>query len=336
MLFSKYKRLAGAASAIDARNKLARAIETERTKLLKLIPERFAAETALRDAETALALGEAADLDAAHQRVNETLAAIERQSTILAGLRHRLAGMAGEIESQYRGVKGMLPDHMERIRADFSAEWSKGVAAFSALLGKRKALEALVGRLQLSDPSPVAYELPADVTAPWKAAEELAAALEEIAAFGRAAVLPALDAMSASQHPPYIPGAVYRITHPASGLEPGTLVTDAVFAPGMLPHLSNIGYAVAATSQEWQNTTEAAERAARSISSEAQADRARAASDEQERAYQEQAKNSTPISQQRYEPKDSPERQRERAREAAEVNRQVRETNPEHVGTLTI
>ena len=267
-IFSKFKKLSGADRVLDARGKVTAAVEAEKGKLLQVIPERFAAESALRDAEAAQALSEPVDIEGARRRVSAAVASIEQHSTVLAGLRYRLAGQAGEIDAQYKAVKLALPDHVERVKGDFVAEWTKGIAAFGALLGKRVALEVLVGKLTLPDPRPEAWELHAEISAPWKAAEELNASLEDIAGFGRAVMMPSVDAMSPGGYRTYEKTAVYRISHPASGMEQGTLVTDAIFAPGILEHLHNIGYCAVAALQDWQSGTEAADRAVRRVTAE--------------------------------------------------------------------
>jgi hypothetical protein len=275
-IFSKFKKLSGADRVLDARSKITAAVEAEKGKLLQVIPERFAAESALRDAEAANALGEPVDIEAARRRLASAVAAVGQHSTVLAGLRHRLAEQVGDLDTQYKAVRGNLPDHIERLKSDFAAEFAKGVAAWSALLSKRVAIETLVGKLTLPEPRPEALELPAEISAPWKAAEQLKAGIDDIAGFGRVAMAPSVDAMRPGGHRPYDEKAVYRISHPASGLEPGTLCTDAVFLPGMLEHLHNIGYCEAAGLQAWQGDMGEAERAVQRIATEEREQDARA------------------------------------------------------------
>ncbi len=270
MFFPKIRN-SGVDRVVDARNKITAAIEAAKEKLLAAIPERFAAEVALRDAEASNALGEPVDIEAARRRVTATAAAIEQRSTVLSGLRYRLAALAGETEVQYQAVKAALPDHAERVKSDFAAEWAKGAAAWSALLGRRAAVEALLGSaLTLPEPQPSACELPAEVSAPWKACEELSAGLSEIAGLGNWADMLAVDRMIPRGHRPYDRTAIYSITGPAAGLEPGTLVVDGVFPVGMLEHLHNLGDAELATLQAWQGGLEAGQRAAQRISAEKQ------------------------------------------------------------------
>ncbi len=280
-IFSKFKKLSGADRVLDARNKITAAVEAEKGKLLQVIPERFAAESALREAEAANALSEPVDIEGARRRVSAAMASIEQHSTVIAGLRHRLAEQAGEIDAQYKAVRLALPDHVERVKGDFAAEWTKGIAAFGALLGKRVAIEALVGKLTLPDPRPEALELHAEISAPWKAAEDLNASLEDIAGFGRAAMMPTVDAMSPGVHRAYEKTAVYRVSHPASGMEPGTLVTDAIFAPGMLEHLHNISYYCEGGHglQDWKSGIEAADRAVRRVTAEREQEERQAIAD---------------------------------------------------------
>jgi hypothetical protein len=331
-IFSKFKKLSGADRVIDARNKIASAIETEKAKLLAEVAERFAAVVALRDALAANALNESVDLDGASGRVTKALESVGRRSVILAGLRHRLSSQAGEFESQYRAIKAMLPDHVQRLRAEFAGEWAKSAAAFSAVLGKRKAIEALVGRLELPDPSPLACELPADTHAPWRAAEELSGALEEIAGFNRVAIFPEVDAMGGCGRT-FDSTQVYVVKNSASGVSPGTLVVDAYFPPGMLAHLLNIGYVELAELQAWQGGLATGSQAAAAISSEAQADMARGVEVDRGQLDREREAR-VPINQRRPSLEDDPEWRRQR--EAAQGRRLEPVVNPEHVGTMTI
>lgn len=133
----------------EDRDKIARAIKTEETKLLKFIAGRVEADTALVDAETAAALGEPSPVNVARQRSTDAMASINRQASVLGGLRSRLAAQASELEAGVRGIQSGLPEHLDALRQNFAAEWTKGVSVFGALLGKRKALEALVGRFDL-------------------------------------------------------------------------------------------------------------------------------------------------------------------------------------------
>jgi hypothetical protein len=269
-IFSKFK-LSGADRVLDARNKITAAIEAAKEKLLAAIPEQFAAEVALRDAEASNALGEPVDLESVHRRVTAAAASIEQRSTVLSGLRYRLAALAGETDAQYQALKASLPDHVQRVRDDFASDWAKGVSAWSALLGRRAAIETLIGsRLTLPDPEPIAAELPAELSAPWRAADALSAAISEIAGLGSWVDMLAVDRMMPRGHRPYDRTAIYSITGGAASLERGTLVVDGVFPEGMLEHLHNLGDAEIATLQAWKSGLEAGQRAAQRVSAEKQ------------------------------------------------------------------
>jgi hypothetical protein len=262
-IFSKLSKLAVLKSAdrvLESRNRVAEAIERETAKLLELVIERAGADRALVEAQAAVALGEQADDSAARRKAEQAAVAIDRQSATLTGLRNRLAGQAGEIEGQYRAVKNALPDHIERVRSEFTSEWGRGVAVFSALLSKRRALEGRIGKLDLAEPSPSDSELAADITAPWSALAELENSLEQIAGWSRAAIISAVDAMGGRIRA-FDPEAIYTLTRQCDNLPAGTLVTAGVFAPGFLNHLVQIGYAVALEDQNWEQSLHAAHQA---------------------------------------------------------------------------
>lgn len=237
-------------------------------KLLRDVSERFSAEQALHEAEAAAALSEPADVDAAQRRVKEALTKIQRRSIVISGLRNRLVGLTDEIEAQHIAVKRALPDHIEKLKSDFNTEWVKAVQAFGAALGKRAALEGYVGKLELPQPQPAPCDLPAEVSAPWRALDELAAGLEQIAGFGRAALAPKVDAMYPAGARQYHADLVYRVTNAATGLAPERLVVDSVFPPGTLAHFLNIGYVEVAAADQWQRDLESAGRAERKLVSE--------------------------------------------------------------------
>ena len=175
----------------------------------------------------------------------------------LNGLRSRLAQQAPEIEAHLKAIKATLPEHIAAVRADFANEWSKGVSAFGALLGKRLAVESLIGKLDsLPEPRPATCDLLPDVQAPWEMMKRLAAGLDEIAGWSRAAALPAVDSMMKSSQPPFDRSAVYVITDSAAGMDVGTLVMESSFAPGWLAHLAHIDYAHLLSSVDWQQSLE--------------------------------------------------------------------------------
>jgi hypothetical protein len=278
----KLKALFGAEAALRARDKVLKALQAEELKLRELVIRRVESERALVSAETAEALGEAADPSGARRVLSEALAAIERQKLVLGGLRARLVSQTTEIEGQRLAVKAAIPEHVERVRADLVDEWAKGAAAFAALLGKRQAIEALIGQLtELPAPRPAAVDLPADVAAPWQMLERLGAAIDEVTAWGQMAIWPDVDALRPGGLRPYDPSAVYVLSRAYGERCSGEFIVEASLAPGMLFHLVQIGDAVSMGASEWATALEAGRQASLTAKQEeaASAERERAARD---------------------------------------------------------
>ena len=179
----------GAERVLESRRKLEDAITRETAKLQALSLDRLAEEKAITDAETEMAV-EALDLLApaetsvGREHLNGILLAIERQGSLLAGLRSRLAALAQDLEAERRSVADALPAHMARAKSEFEKEWAKAIESFAVLLGKRKALELRLGKLSLAEPAAVNCELPQETEAPWRILQELGGALKEIGYLG--------------------------------------------------------------------------------------------------------------------------------------------------------
>jgi hypothetical protein len=271
-MFEKLKMKAALKNAEkirEDRDKIAKVIAAEEKKLLKLIALRVEVDTALSEAETATALGETSDVDGARRKADSIMVAISRQSATLSGLRGRLASQAPELEAGVRGIQSGLPEHLDALKGDFKDEWDKGLAVFGKLLGRRAALEGLIGKLELAVPQPSACELGGE-GAPWRAIDSLKAALEEIAGWSRAAFAPQVDAMGPGGARHFDPSAVYTITRAYDNLPAGSLVMESCFAPGLLQHLVNISDAVSLNSQQWAAGLEVGATAARELEAEAQ------------------------------------------------------------------
>ena len=237
---------------------------------MQLIEERIDADSALAAAETAAALDEPADVPAARQRAADVMSSIERQGVILGGLRTRLVQGSRELESQRAAVATALPDHVDQVKADFATEWSKGAAAFAELLGKRRALEARIGKLDLPEPQPSAYELTESIAAPWSALAELGAGLEEVANWSRMSVWPEVDSRGPASSRPFDPRAVYVLTCPYDELRAGQAVMEVVFPPGLLYHLVHVGNAACLADRQWNNGLETGRQAAAKIAADEQ------------------------------------------------------------------
>jgi len=318
---TKMVALRGVDRVLDSCAKINATIKTELNKLQVLIRERLSGERAVIDAETAAALGESADTAGARSRSEQVLQSIARQSGILAGLRSRLAAMAGEMESERQAVSAALPEHIERVKGDFAGKWSRGVATFSALLGERQALENLLGKLDLAEPSATGTELAPAVTAPWQAQEQLVTALGVIAAWSRSALWPEVDEMGPRSGSPFDPAKVYVLTRPLNGLEAGEPVIEASFEPGALAHFVAIGYALPAGLSDWKSLLETGFQASRKANAEAEESARQRYEAEERRVNPQQA---VPAAEQ------SPDKDKQRAA------KQMFDFPPEKVGRVVV
>jgi hypothetical protein len=164
----KTKALSSAQKTLEARGKISAAIHEEETRLGALVIERVKAEQLLSVAEAGAALDEpGADVSGAESGLAKAKTAIDKSSAKLAALRGRLVLMAGELATARSAVKGELPAHVEALKTDFAVEWTKGIEAFGQLMGKRAALEARIGKIEMKAPSAAAIELPEEINAPW-------------------------------------------------------------------------------------------------------------------------------------------------------------------------
>lgn len=262
-----FKKSTAAEAVLQQRAKIVGAIQAEEARLPGLIAARVQAERDLANAEAAEALGETVDTTA-HLRPDVAKAAIEKTAAKLAALRGRLASMAGELASARAAVKGDLPAHVEKLKAEFTSEWLKGAAAFAELQGKRAAIEARIGKLNLSAPSPAAVELSPAIVQPWLAIEALEAAISEVDGWNQSAIWPDLDARSPNARV-YDPGAVYAVTSEHAGLPVGSLVVDCSLVPGAVNHLYQIGYLALAKEQQWREALASSSQAALGVRNDA-------------------------------------------------------------------
>jgi hypothetical protein len=269
---TKLKALGGAESALEAYSAGRKALQAEVRKLGDLILQRVEAERALVEVETAVALGgEEGSLAGARRRLDNAMAAIDKKSRVLGGLRSRIAQQAPDLAGKMREIQAGLPEHIRGLKADFEGEWAKGVAAFGVLLGKRRALEAVLGKLELDEPQAASCDL-GDTAAPWRVMKELLSSLELIAAWSRASISAEVAAMGGNQSVrSYDPRAVYVLARAYSDeLPSGALVMEASLAPGELGTLVGIEYAVSFASQEWRKGLEAGSRAFATLTYEEQ------------------------------------------------------------------
>jgi hypothetical protein len=264
----KTKALSSAQKTLEARGKISAAIHEEETRLGALVIERVKAEQLLSVAEAGAALDEpGADVSGAESGLAKAKTAIDKSSAKLAALRGRLVLMAGELATARSAVKGELPAHVEALKTDFAVEWTKGIEAFGQLMGKRAALEARIGKIEMKAPSAAAIELPEEINAPWNVIAAVEEVISEIGGWERSALAPEVDGM-AGLSKPYDPTAVYVAVSQYSGFAPGTLLVDASLVPGGLNHLVQIGYAEPLKAADWKKALSGGSQAENAIRSE--------------------------------------------------------------------
>jgi hypothetical protein len=267
-MMKRLRALLSADNVLETRTKVVRTLQSEERRLGKLIADYVEAERGLVAEAARVALGEQADSSEAIRKVQEAQTAIDGQAKKLSGLRQRLASQAPELEAQRAAVKSALPAHVESIRSGFATKWAQGVAAFNALQGERIAVESRVGKMALPNPAPAAFELAPELTAPWETVEQLTGALNELAGWDNARLWPLLDSRGVGPHHAYSDSAVYVIASPNAGAEVGSFVMGASFAPGVLSHLVQIGYAVPLSETDWAASLEAGSRASQRVAIE--------------------------------------------------------------------
>ncbi|MBZ5586324.1 MAG: hypothetical protein LAQ30_29885, partial [Acidobacteriia bacterium] len=170
-----------ATSVMERYSRIEGAIEIEVGNLRPLILELLAADKELQTSETAVVLNEQPSVTPAKaaKRVDAAKSAIDGAGRKLEGLRSRLLTITALAPAAYDQLLRTMPALNAAIRRDFEAEWSAAVASFSAALGKRRALEALVGEpFSLPDPSPAPVELSPEITRPHRRLAGLKASIE--------------------------------------------------------------------------------------------------------------------------------------------------------------
>ena len=260
--FMKSKSMAS--QALDAFGKTKAAIEQNVTGLQPMIERRLTAERGLAEARGAAALGEPADVKGAEKELGAALAELESASTLLNALRLRLASSAPDLKAAYEGAQKALPEHGERLRADFAREWEAGVAAFAFLLGRRMAVEAHLGPMRLSSPAPETVKL-GEEARPFVEVDELRAAIKHTVAEAGHEIGSVEILATGAPVRPYDPRAVYRLTHRATGLPAGTLVVESSFAPGRLRNLVASEWATPVADEEARLLARRARRVAREV-----------------------------------------------------------------------
>ena len=231
-----------AEAVLERRTRILEAVQGGVEKLSGLIISKVQTNREFRRLESQAAIGEAApDLEKARKRAADAESALHEDSLKLRGLRMQLAEQGTAFVQSHDELAAQLPFHEAEMVKGFNEEYQAGLAAWQDILGRRAAIERLLGKKLegLSDPipAPAATQICDAMAAPHKTLADLAAAIQAIAGKNRLSD----RLLEPTGH--YDPQAVYVLTSDRSvklGLPKGCLVTDATFFPGGLLQLIEI------------------------------------------------------------------------------------------------
>jgi hypothetical protein len=232
-----------AQAILERKQKLESVIRDEVAKLGELIAARLQTERAFRRLEAAAAIGEPAPgLEKARKAAADARAALDQASLRLNGFRSALGEQGTELVTNYDAIAAELPRHNAAIVAEFSKQWETAAAAWGAVLGRRAAIETVLGqRLKLAEPKPTTADL-GDMAKPAETLGAINAALKVIAS------MTSIAARQLAHGVYYDRNAIYKLTSDRMsdaspypdwrrGLPKGSLVVDASFESGRLAQL---------------------------------------------------------------------------------------------------
>jgi hypothetical protein len=227
-------------------------IEVESADLRGLIETYQGAQQRLADAESAPgadAAKETADIKRARAAAEAAGQAIDQTSERLNRRRGKLATFAPELATAYGALLTEAPAFRRQLLDAFQPKWEAARAVWEQVLGHRAAVEALVGVLDLPQPSPAAVELPEALRGPSLATGELEAAVGELSKMARAARAPLVTLPGEPPYPVIGPREVFVVREDHYGLAPGTLVVAASLSEGRLASMVHHGAARPAVSK---------------------------------------------------------------------------------------
>jgi len=237
---SEVLRAAGA--ALERKERIEAVIRSGVAELQDLIVIRLQAERDFRRLECQAAIGELApaapELGKAKKAAEAARAALAEVSLRLGGFRQQLGDMGGSFVGAYDQLEGELPRHNARLAESFASEWQESLSVWQNLLGRRAAVEALVGPLSLPDPVAAPVDI-GEAAAPSQILTRLAAAIKNIASVKAIAERPVQSTIF------YDRSATYKIVTERMaerlGICKGSLVMDASFDAGRLAQLLELG-----------------------------------------------------------------------------------------------
>jgi hypothetical protein len=222
-----------ALAVLERKEKIESAIQSEVLALSGLIENRLQADREFRRMECAAAIGEGAlALPKAQKAAADARSALDQASLRVGGFRAQLGEQGTVLVEKHADLSAEIPKHHARIAEAFAREWAAVVSAFSLALGRRAAIEQLIGQpLNLPEPVVTPADL-GDMAVPSKTLKAVEAAIQRIGAFQDIAQRPL------KFH--YDRSGVYKLTSDrmvSRGLPKGMIVVDASFEPGRLAQL---------------------------------------------------------------------------------------------------
>ena len=225
-----------AETVLEKKNKFDNAIQQGVTELSGLIAARLETERTFRRLEAAQCIGEAApSLPAAKKSAADARVALEQASLKLNGLRTALGQQGGALVEAYDAIAAALPAHNASVVSAFEAEWRAALTTWCEVLGRRAAIEGVLGMaLDLPEPVPAVVTISADVSRPSETLAALEFSIKDIANLKKIGERP-LKAGSYRD-----PHAVFKVITDrwgSRGIARGTLIIAASVEPGRLDQL---------------------------------------------------------------------------------------------------
>ena len=226
--------LTTADAVLSRKSKFESAIQNEVAGLAELIANRLQSERNYRRAESTAAIGEPSpDLAKLKKAADNGTAALREAGLRLNGFRSQVGEMGEDFVGCYDTLADELPRHNARVVESFAGEWQTASTTWALMLGRRHAIESLLGtELDLNEPVPTTVTLSADTTRPSEMLLALEKSLKSIAGGKALAERPV--------SPSYSAAAVYRMTSDRmtpQGISRGAFVVDATFRSGELARL---------------------------------------------------------------------------------------------------
>lgn len=236
--------LKAAEAVLEEFGKVEAAIQGQNARMADVIGslEQAGSDLQMALTEDAVEGGNGVLTKAAKKRLAEARAEVDLLGEMFSGLRSRAVAVAAEMPEVLANLSPDLPSLNAEVEAGFADEWAAAVEAFSIVLGKRAAIEAVLGRpMNLAEPAPAPTTLDPEVARPKRAVD----ALQKTLATVESRFSPSTDDLP--QPGPYQVFIMRRAVH---GFEIGTKVLPSAFPEGKLATLVSANWAVPARDKE--------------------------------------------------------------------------------------